>query len=65
MSIKSKKEAKEIIECLIKSCEEGIDGTWDCSTDEGKEGFDAMVQQLEELDAFLETRLTYAPVDYE
>lgn len=32
---------------VIKSCEEGRDGDWDVSTDEGKEGFDDMITLLE------------------
>lgn len=60
-AIKSKKHAQEIIDCLIKSCEEGIDGTWDKSDD----GFDAMMGQLAELGDFIEKRLTYATVDYD
>jgi hypothetical protein len=35
------------IEIVIKSCEEGRDGDWDCSTTEGKEGFDDMITLLE------------------
>lgn len=41
-----KKHNKDI-QVLIKSCEEGRDGDWDCSTDEGKEGFDDMITLLE------------------
>jgi hypothetical protein len=42
----SKKEVLKHLESLISSCEEGEDGRWDCSTDEGKEGFDAMRDSL-------------------
>ena len=35
------------IQTVIKSCEEGRDGDWDCSTDEGKEGFNDMITLLE------------------
>lgn len=35
------------INIVIKSCEEGRDGDWDVSTDEGKEGFDDMITLLE------------------
>ena len=41
------KTINENLNVVIKSCEEGIDGTWDCSTDEGKEGFEAMIELLE------------------
>jgi hypothetical protein len=37
------------IKTLIASCEEGYDGRWDCSSDEGKEGFLAMITLLEEV----------------
>jgi hypothetical protein len=37
------------LDIVIASCEEGKSGEWDCSTDEGKEGFDAMVENLEEV----------------
>jgi hypothetical protein len=36
------------IDTVITSCEQGKSGEWDCSTDEGKEGFDAMIQLLDE-----------------
>ncbi len=47
---KNKKNKAEIIDLLKtvkESCEEGQDGRWDCSTDEGKEGFDAMAEALD------------------
>ena len=37
------------IDILIRSCEEGKSGEWDCSTDEGKEGFNDMIYMLEHL----------------
>lgn len=40
---KDRKEVLEDLECLVKSCEEGIDGTWDGSVS----GFEAMIEQLE------------------
>ena len=39
-------EAISDINIVILSCEEGRDGDWDCSTDEGKEGFDDMIWLL-------------------
>jgi len=44
---KSKQEILADLECLIKSCEEGMDGTWDASMPDCDEGFDAMIIQLE------------------
>lgn len=38
-----REEVLEDLECLVKSCEEGIDGTWDGSVS----GFEAMIEQLE------------------
>jgi hypothetical protein len=31
---------------LHNSCREGEDGEWDCTTDEGKKGFDAMADDV-------------------
>ena len=44
--MKRKKVIIDLIDTVIKSCEEGKDGRWDCSTDEGKEGFNDMVELL-------------------
>lgn len=46
-----KEEFNHKINILIASCNEGYDGTWDCCTDEGKEGFLDMIKLLEELKA--------------
>lgn len=37
------------VDLVIRSCEEGRDGDWDCSTSEGKEGFDDMIVILNDL----------------
>lgn len=42
-----KPKHNEFIDIVIKSCEEGRDGDWDCSTNEGKEGFNDMIYLLE------------------
>ena len=34
---------------LMNSCAEGYTGEWDCSTDEGKDGFEAMHEGLQKL----------------
>jgi len=44
-----KDEYNKIIDILIESCEQGISGEWDCTTDEGKEGFESMITLLEKL----------------
>lgn len=47
MKNKAKKETIENIRCVIQSCQEAIDGDWDCSTDEGRKGFGSMIDLLE------------------
>ena len=34
---------------LRMSYQEGLDGTWDCSTEEGREGFEAMIDACDEI----------------
>lgn len=41
------KEHNRNIDTVIKSCEEGRDGDWDVSTNEGLEGFNDMITLLE------------------
>lgn len=43
MTKKQKGEARCLLNVLKKSCREGRDGTWDCATAEGREGFDDMI----------------------
>lgn len=38
-----------IIKTLKASCREGYDGRWDCCSGEGKEGFIAMIEDLDKL----------------
>lgn len=45
--------SRSLLKTVITSCEEGKDGRWDCSTDEGKEGFDAMIELLGTVDLIL------------
>lgn len=52
---------KDRLECLRNSCMEGFDGTWDCSTDEGREGFEPMAEDCEEIAKLLGITLS----DYE
>lgn len=42
-------EKIRLIDILIESCNQGISGEWDCSTDEGKQGFEDMITLLERL----------------
>jgi hypothetical protein len=49
---------------LRDSCLEGLDGTWDCSTEEGREAFQYMSDDCEEIAAFLNIKLEeYQPND--
>jgi hypothetical protein len=50
----TKAECLELIETLKKSCDEGQDGDWDCSTDEGRDGFSDMRDLLEQVQSFVE-----------
>lgn len=45
--IMHKPKHNHVIGVLIKCCEEGRDGDWDVSTNEGLEGFDDMINLLE------------------
>ena len=38
---------------VITSCDEGYEGTWDCASDEGRDGFLAMKQNLEMVSKWL------------
>ncbi len=46
---------------LRMSCQEGLDGTWDCSTEEGREGFEAMIDACDEIAKLLGIEL---PIRY-
>lgn len=55
--MKKKKLIQEHLQALRDSCYQGFDGSWDCSTDEGKEGFNAMADSVEEVAKMLEIDL--------
>ena len=57
MEINNKAECLESLKTLEKSCEEGISGEWDCSTDEGKKGFDAMIEEIQAVRKFIKKNL--------
>jgi hypothetical protein len=40
-------KVKFLLTIVRNSCMEGLDGTWDCTTDEGKEGFLPMAEDIE------------------
>ena len=50
---KKNKTIKSLLSTLKKSCQEGRSGDWDCSTEEGKEGFDAMIKDIEDIGGLL------------
>jgi hypothetical protein len=41
------KRVFDLLNVLKMSCQEGLDGTWDCSTEEGKESFGDMIAIIE------------------
>jgi hypothetical protein len=41
------KRVFDLLNILKMSCEEGLDGSWDCTTEEGKEGFGDMITIIE------------------
>lgn len=63
MEITSKQEALDLLQILHRSCQEALDGDWDCTTDEGiEDGFTAMQTLLEALREFVLTPSTPLPV---
>jgi len=44
-----KEKMKDILTRLRNSCLEGLAQVWDCSTDEGRESFEPMADDCEEL----------------
>ncbi len=58
------KKVKDILSTLRDSCQEGLDETWDCSTEEGRKGFDSMIILCEELAKILEIDLEDASMRY-
>jgi len=43
-------DARTDFKALRDSCTEGLSGDWDSSTDEGRQGFEAMLELLDRLD---------------
>lgn len=41
------KRVFDLLNVLKMSCEEGLDGSWDCTTEEGKESFGDMITIIE------------------
>src|ERR1035437_49209 len=50
-----KTEALALIQTVKKSCKEGENGTWDCSTQEGKKGFLDMINLLDDVMKLIKT----------
>lgn len=49
LTTKEKERIKHKLEVLRNSCLEGLDGTWDCSTTEGKEAFEPMAESCKKI----------------
>lgn len=65
MEIELLKSIGEKLHTLRNSCYEGRSGVWDTSTEEGREGFDAMADQCEEIAKLLSIELEpYLPNTY-
>jgi len=62
--IKNKRDALTNIDIVIRSCEEGKSGEWDCNTVEGKEGFDDMIYVLEAVKEYMQKNLPENSVDF-
>ena len=41
------KRVFDLLNILKMSCDEGLDGTWDCSSEEGRESFGDMISIIE------------------
>jgi hypothetical protein len=41
------KRVFDLLTILKMSCQEGLDGDWDCSTEEGRESFGDMISVIE------------------
>lgn len=57
MNDQDKAKVLAIITRLRNSCHEGLTGLWDCSTNEGREGFEPMIDDCEELAELLGIQL--------
>lgn len=62
----NKAQLKSHLESLRNSCLEGHDGTWDCSTKEGRESFLPMAEAVEKIAQHLGIKLNpYASTEDE
>lgn len=57
MDSQTKEKIKDLLTWVRNSCLEGEDGSWDCSTDEGKEGFIYMAENCEDIANLLDIKL--------
>ena len=53
----NKEEILGILDALKESCKEGIDGIWDCNTDEGKKSFIPMIEDLDLVIEFIKLQV--------
>jgi len=57
MSIREiNQQVEDLLFSVRNSCIEGLDGTWDCSTDEGRESFEPMADDLDEIKELLSSK---------
>ena len=47
------KRVFSLLNVLKMSCQEGLDGSWDCTTEEGKESFGDMITIIEIIENIL------------
>jgi hypothetical protein len=50
------KKVFNLLNVLKMSCNEGLNGTWDCSTEEGRESFEDMIIIIEWIEKALKEK---------
>lgn len=50
------KRVFDLLAVLKMSCNEGLNGTWDCTTEEGRESFDDMITIIEMIEKELKQK---------
>ena len=53
MTTKQTERIQELLKSLHLSCQNAIDGDWETTTDEGREGFKDMQECIEEVEEIL------------
>jgi hypothetical protein len=52
-----KKMAIHLLKLLEEDCNMGMSGEWDCSTDEGKKGFESMIDSIDNIKDIIEKHI--------